>query len=339
MKSDNIYIICIRKYCIYTSNISFLIIRYSFPKHHLLHRRGRQVKVILPSLLVYRSCASLLCCFGQRGAPWHAEILGAAAASSASAAGLHEPTYNVYIYICYMYTVFTCNHMYILMDLISSNRPRSCGWWVGSRASMRCWILCNLYTVQRCFVVVYYLWTCYAPQDLRWAKHAKRSYIWSFCQVQWWRCTYLDEMGLLSLFTISSLSCTSSASGLRKDGDMWYGSGLPSCLIVAMKYRISVLYQLFPAMKKHLHSTCFKIIDPTHDCESGHLKGVFCQLEILWAVRVKNPEEPLPCSGCFSGMAWVSTSPGCSTSTEITGRPVPRHEPSHGSSELGRKVG
>lgn len=226
-----IYIICIRKYCIYTSNISFLIIRYSFPKHHLLHRRGRQVKVILPSLLVSRSCASLLCCFGQRGAPWHAEILGAAAASSASAAGLHEPTYNVYIYMStYMLHVY-CIHMYILMDLISSNRPRSCGWWVGSRASMRCWILCNLYTVQRCFVVVYYLWTCYAPQDLRWAKHAKRSYIWSFCQVQWWRCTYLDEMGLLSLFTISSLSCTSSASGLRKDGDMWYGSGFRISLV------------------------------------------------------------------------------------------------------------
>ncbi len=83
---------------------------------------------------------------------------------------------------------------------------------------------------------------------------ANRSYIWSFL--------YMDEMRLLILFT-------SSASGLRKDGDKWYASGfrisfffpfllhsfpemfylrflsllsLPSCLIVPMKYWSSILY-------------------------------------------------------------------------------------------------
>ena len=85
---------------IYICNI---YIEHIISKHQVLisqapfasqYRRRRQVKV--PSLLVSRSCASLLCCFGQRGAPWHAEILGAAAAASASsaAAGLHESTYN-----------------------------------------------------------------------------------------------------------------------------------------------------------------------------------------------------------------------------------------------------
>lgn len=83
MKSDNI--LCIM-YILYIC--TYIYIEHIISKHQVLisqapfasqYRRRRQVKV--PSLLVSRSCASLLCCFGQRGAPWHAEILGAVAAA------------------------------------------------------------------------------------------------------------------------------------------------------------------------------------------------------------------------------------------------------------------